>query len=425
MLSMSYKIRYDMTKRNEAIAILTGGGPAPGMNTVVGSVAKTFLQKGYSVIGLHKGFTGLFREAPATENITFLKADEIFNLAGSFLRMSRFKPSDEDFEKRFNWQFFTENNIKLLVTIGGDDTASTANRVAKFLEEKRHPIANIHVPKTIDNDLPLPDCAPTFGYESAKDKGAVIARAVYVDARTSGNWFVMSAMGRSAGHLAFGIGEACHYPMIVIPEMFDKTEITVEKIVNLVISSIIKRKIMGMDYGAAVISEGVFHALSDEEIRKSGIHFTYDEHGHPELGKVSKAHIFNEMIEMKLKELGLKVKSRPVELGYEIRCQTPIAYDLTYCSELGIGVHKLFAEGKTGCMVYVDSEGNVSPLYLKDLQDPTTGKIPPRLVDINSDKFTSVVENILNAVTPADYEAAKQYVANPEEYDFHKILNWK
>lgn len=177
MLSMSYKIRYDMTKRNEAIAILTGGGPAPGMNTVVGSVAKTFLQKGYSVIGLHKGFTGLFREAPATENITFLKADEIFNLAGSFLRMSRFKPSDEDFEKRFNWQFFTENNIKLLVTIGGDDTASTANRVAKFLEEKRHPIANIHVPKTIDNDLPLPDCAPTFGYESAKDKGAVIARA--------------------------------------------------------------------------------------------------------------------------------------------------------------------------------------------------------------------------------------------------------
>ena len=147
--------------------------------------------------------------------------------------------------------------------------------------------------------------------------------------------------------------------------------------------------------------------------------------GTPELGKVSKAHIFNEMIEKKLKEIGLKVKSRPVELGYEIRCQTPIAYDLTYCSELGIGVHKLFAEGKTGCMVYVDSEGNVNPLYLKDLQDPTTGKIPPRLVDIKSDKFSSVVDNIINAITPADYEAAKQYVANPEEYDFHKILNWK
>ena len=413
-----------MTKRNEAIAILTGGGPAPGMNTVVGSVAKTFLQKGYSVIGLHKGFTGLFREAPATENITFLKADEIFNLAGSFLRMSRFKPSDEDFEKRFNWQFFTENNIKLLVTIGGDDTTSTANRVAKFLEEKRHPIANIHVPKTIDNDLPLPDCAPTFGYESAKDKGAVIARAVYVDARTSGNWFVVAAMGRSAGHLAFGIGTACHYPMIVIPEMFNKTEITVEKIVNLVVSSIIKRKIMGLDYGVAMISEGVFHSLSDAEIKKSGIHFSYDDHGHPELGKVSKAHIFNEMLEKKLGELKIKVKSRPVEIGYEVRCQTPVAYDLVYCSLLGMGTYKLFSEGKTGCMVYADPAGQISPLYLKDLQDPETGKIPPRLVDINSDKFTMVIKNILNYVTPADYEAAKKYVPNPEAFDFYKFLEW-
>jgi len=409
----------------EAIAILTGGGPAPGINTVVGSVAKTFLAKGYRVIGLHYGYSGLFNPNPRYEDLDLFKVDYIFNQGGSYLTMSRFKPTDKDFEENFNLDFFKNNDIKLLVTVGGDDTASTANRIAKFLEAKQYKIANIHVPKTIDNDLPLPAGMPTFGYQSAKNAGSVIGRAVYNDARTSNNWFVVAAMGRSAGHLAFGIASACHYPMIIIPEMFNKTEITVEKIVNMVISSIIKRKIMGMDYGAAVISEGVFHALSDEEIRKSGIHFTYDDHGHPELGKVSKAHIFNEMIEKRVKELGLKVKSRPVELGYEIRCQTPIAYDLTYCSELGIGVHKLFTEGKTGCMVYVDSEGNVSPLYLKDLQDPASGKIPPRLVDIHSDKFTSVVENILNAITPADYEEARKYVPNPEEFDFHKILNWK
>ncbi len=408
----------------EAIAILTGGGPAPGMNTVVGSVAKTFLQKGYTVIGLNGGYSGLFNPNPNTVEISFPMADDIFNRGGSFLQMSRFKPTDNDFENNFNLDFFIKNNIKLLVTVGGDDTASTANRIAKFLEAKQYPIANIHVPKTIDNDLPLPAGTPTFGYESAKNSGAVIARAVYVDARTSGNWFVVAAMGRSAGHLAFGIGEACHYPMIVIPEMFNKTEITVEKIVNLVVSSIIKRKITGMDYGAAMISEGVFHELSDEEIKKSGVSFSYDDHGHPELGKVSKAHIFNEMLEKKLKEIGVKVKSRPVEIGYEVRCQTPAAFDLTYCSELGMGVYKLFADGKTGCMVFVDSEGNVSPLYLKDLQDATTGKIPPRLVDINSDKVKAVIDNILSYVTEADYEAAKAYVPNPEAYDFNKILNW-
>ena len=408
----------------DAIAILTGGGPAPGMNTVVGSVAKTFLQKGYRVLGLHGGYSALFTDTPKITEIDFLLADDIFNRGGSFLTMSRFKPSDKNFEEDFNLDLFVKNNVKLLVTVGGDDTASTANRIAKFLAAKKYPIANIHVPKTIDNALPLPAGSPTFGYQSAKDMGSIIGRTVYTDARTSGNWFVVAAMGRSAGHLAFGIGTACHYPMIVIPEMFNKTEITVEKIVNLVVSSIIKRKIMGLDYGVAMISEGVFHSLSDAEIKKSGIHFSYDDHGHPELGKVSKAHIFNEMLEKKLGELKIKVKSRPVEIGYEVRCQTPVAYDLVYCSLLGMGTYKLFSEGKTGCMVYADPAGQISPLYLKDLQDPETGKIPPRLVDINSDKFTMVIKNILNYVTPADYEAAKKYVPNPEAFDFYKILEW-
>ena len=408
----------------EAIAILTGGGPAPGMNTVVGSVAKTFLRQGYRVIGLHEGYTGLFNPSPRTVDIDYPMADGIFNQGGSFLQMSRFKPKDSDFENNFNLKFFTDNNIKLLVTVGGDDTASTANRIAKFLEAKKYPIANIHVPKTIDNDLPLPKGTPTFGYESAKDKGAVIARAVYVDARTSGNWFVLAAMGRSAGHLAFGIGEACHYPMIVIPEMFNKTPITIDKIIRLMVSSIVKRRIVSMDYGAAVISEGVFHELSEAELSSCGIHFTYDAHGHPELGKVSKACFFSMLLDQRLAELKLNVQTRPVELGYEIRGQTPVAYDLTYCSELGIGVYKLFSEGKTGCMVYVDGCGNVEPLYLKDLQDPATGKILPRMVDISSDRFKAVVDNILMAITPPDYEAARQYLSNPEEYDFCKILGW-
>lgn len=408
----------------EAIAILTGGGPAPGMNTVVGSVAKTFLAKGYRVIGLHYGYSGLFNPNPRFEDLDMFRVDYIFNQGGSYLTMSRFKPTDEDFEKNFNLDFFKENNIKLLVTVGGDDTASTANRIAKFLEAKQYPIANIHVPKTIDNDLPLPAGMPTFGYQSAKNAGSVIGRAVYNDARTSANWFVVAAMGRSAGHLAFGIASACHYPMIIIPEMFNKTKITIDKIISLIVSSIVKRKIMNMDYGVAMVSEGVFHSLDEEEILKSGIQFSYDDHGHPELGKVSKAEMFNTLLEKRCKALGVKVKSRPVEIGYEVRCQTPCAFDLVYCSQLGMGVYKLFSEGKTGCMVYISQEGYVSPLYLKDLQDPETGKIPPRLVDINADKIHQVIDNLMHYITPEDYEAAKAYLPNPEEYDFRRILNW-
>lgn len=408
----------------DAIAILTGGGPAPGMNAVIASVTKTFISHGYRVIGLHGGYEGLFSAAPQMVDLDYLKADDIFSRGGSYLRMSRYKPSDKDFEENFNLGFFTDNNIRLLVTIGGDDTASTANRVAQFLESRQYPIANIHVPKTIDNDLPLPDGTPTFGFESAKDKGAVIARTVYNDARTSGNWFIVTSMGRSAGHLALGIGQASHYPMIVIPEMFYRTEISIDKILRLIISSMLKRRIMGMEYGAAMVSEGVFHALDMKEMEAAGIKFSYDAHGHPELFKVSKAHVFCALMEDRMAQLGLGFKTRPVELGYEIRCQSPVAYDLVYCTTLGIGVYKLFSEGKTGCMVYVDQDGRIEALYLKDLDDPVTGKILPRVVDIHSDRFRVVFDNLLSYITPADYEAARKYVPDPENYDFRRILCW-
>lgn len=407
----------------DSIIILCGGGPAPGMNTVVFSVAKTFLSNGYRVIGLHEGYTGLFRKEARTEDIDFFKADAYFNRGGSYLQMSRFKPTNEDFEQNFNLALFQDNNVKLLVTVGGDDTASTANRIAKFLEAKNYPIHNIHVPKTIDDDLPLPHNAPTFGFNSAKDEGAHIARTVYEDARTSGNWLLISAMGRSAGHLALGIGEATHCPMTIIPEMFNNTTITVDKIIKLTLSAIIKRKILGIPYGTVVVAEGVFHDLEPEDIKATGVHMTYDEHGHPELGKISKAVLFNDILEKEFKKIGMKVKTRPVEIGYDVRCQDPVAYDLSYCTELALGVYELFSKGETGRMVYVDENGNAQPLYLKDLQNEE-GKIPPRRVDIEGGIARNYYGHICHYITPADYEAAKAYVANPEEYDFKKILNW-
>ena len=379
-----------------SIVILAGGGPAPGINTVIGTIAKTFLAKGYRVIGLHEGYKGLFSENPSHIDIDFFLADNIYNRGGSYLMMSRFKPTDDDLEHHFNLKFFTDNNIKLLVTIGGDDTASTANRLTKYLLSHDIHIQNIHVPKTIDNDLPLPDNQPTFGYESAKSEGTRVATIVYEDARTSGTWFLVSAMGRSAGHLALGIASSCHYPMLVIPEMFNKTNATIDKIVRLAVSAIIKRKIMGITYGGVIVSEGIFYELSSEDLKATGVTFSYDEHGHPELGKVSKAQIFCTVLEKKLGELGLKAKIRPI-----------------------------FESGETGCMVYVDRAGDITPLYLKDLQDPATGKIPPRCVDISREQVQNIVKYMLHYIGPEDYEAARKYVANPEEYDFYRILNWE
>ncbi|NEW80115.1 MAG: 6-phosphofructokinase [Gelidibacter sp.] len=400
----------------KSIVIICGGGPAPGINSVISTVTKAFLKDGFRVLGLHEGFKGLFSENPQIKEMDFDLADRIFSRGGSTLIMSRFKPSTE----KLNTKLFLDNNVKLLVSIGGDDTASTANRITAYLQKEQIFISNIHVPKTIDNDLPLPDRNPTFGFHSAKDEGVRIGNTAYEDALTSQNWFVMSAMGRSAGHLAFGIATSCHFPMMVIPEMFHKTEITLDKVVRLVISSIIKRKIENINYGVAMISEGVFHNLSKAELDKVGINFTYDDHGHPELGNVSKSHIFNMLVQTKLVELGIKVKSRPIELGYELRCCRPIGFDLTLCTLLGMGVKKLFDEGKSGCLVSANSRGEITPLYLSDLQDEN-GKIQPRLVDVHSE-FANLCFQNLHYIQETDYEAAMKYVKNPSEYDFKKIL---
>ncbi|MEM7515047.1 MAG: 6-phosphofructokinase, partial [Bacteroidota bacterium] len=209
-----------------------------------------------------------------------------------------------------------------------------------------------------------------------------------------------------------------------VPEMFNKVEITIDRIVKLMISSMVKRMIDGVEHGVAILSEGIFHFLSNEEITNSGISFTYDDHGHPELGNVSKAHIFNILVQRKLKELDIQIKSRPVELGYEMRCCPPVAYDLTLCTLLGMGARKLFHDGVSGAIVSTSSKANIEPVYLNDIEDPATGKIPPRPVDITSELAKMVFAD-MHVITPMDYEKARAYLPNPEEYDFCNILNWE
>lgn len=401
----------------KTIAILCGGGPAPGINTVVATVTKVFLNAGYRVLGIHEGYKGLVSENPEIEELTFEKADMIFNRGGSVLKMSRFKPKDTDFSTRF----FIKENIELLVTIGGDDTASTANRLAKFLEANYVSIRNIHVPKTIDNDLPLPEGVPTFGFASAKEMGVKIGKVLKAEAATTQNWYVVMSMGREAGHLAYEIGKSIHASIIVIPEMFTKHEITIDGIVRLIISSIVKRFILGLKSGVAVIGEGIFHFLKDEDIASSGITFDYDDHGHPQLGDISKAHIINKIVQNRLKSLGINVTSRPIELGYSLRCVDPVAFDLTYCTALGIGVKNLFDEGCTGCMVTMNLEEKIVPVYLKDVEDEH-GKIRTRLVNIEREEVRLTFAENMHYLTIHDREAAKTWLASPEEFEFDNIV---
>lgn len=402
-----------------SVVILCAGGPAPGINSVISSVTKIFLAKGYRVIGLDEGYKSLVSDEPKFVELDFATADRIYSKGGSALVMSRYKPKDSEFKV----DFFIKNEVKLLVTIGGDDTASTANRLSKFLKANNVDVANIHVPKTIDNDLPLPFRQPTFGFNTAWEKGITIAKTVYEDARTSGNWFFISAMGREAGHLAYHIGASCHYPMIIVPEMFNKTTITIEKIIRLAVSSVIKRELMGIGYGGIILSEGVFHFLEESEFEGLGVVFPKDEHGHIELNAVSKSHLFASLITAELRKVGLKNKCRPNELGYELRCCSPSGFDMYYTTKLGLGVYELFSQGFTGCVVTLDNNEDIKPLFLKDVEDEK-GKVKTRLLDIEQGDINLIFKNNLHYITEEDYPQGREICENIENYDFNKILNW-
>ena len=399
------------------IAILCGGGPAPGINTVVATVTKVFLKDGYRVLAVHEGYKGLFAEHPEIEELTYGKAEQIYSRGGSAIKMSRFKPKDED----FNTRLFIQEEIELLVTVGGDDTASTANRLTKFLADNQVNIKNIHVPKTIDNDLPLPEGIPTFGFTSAKEMGVSIGKVIKAEAATTQNWYLLMSMGREAGHLAFEIGKGIHASMIIIPEMFNRTQITIDKVIRLIISSMIKRRILGQKSGVVVVSEGIFHFLKEEDIATSGISFDYDAHGHPELSEVSKAHVINRILKNRMKQLGLDIICRPVEVGYSLRCVDPSAFDLTYCTTLGIGVKKLYEEGHTGCMVAVNLEEEVIPVYLREVEDEH-GKIRPRLVNVNKEVVRQTFQENIYYLTENDRKEAEKWLEYPEEYEYQCIL---
>ena len=102
-------------------------------------------------------------------------------------------------------------------------------------------MAVVHVPKTIDNDLPLPPEIPTFGFTTAVDLGMEFVRNLMKDAATTGKWFFVTVMGRHAGHLALGIGGAAGATLTVVAEEFPEGHVPIQRLVDILEGAIVKR----------------------------------------------------------------------------------------------------------------------------------------------------------------------------------------
>ena len=310
------------------IAIICGGGPAPGINSVISAVVSEATRHGWDVLGIYDGFSRIARGEKNYVRLEPANISRIHLTGGCILKMSRFNPTKKESDLRTVVETLTELGVTHLVTIGGDDTAFSSMAVSEYARKMGRTINVVHVPKTIDNDLPLPEGVPTFGFETARAFGTMEIENLMEDASTTNNrWYFTIAMGRTAGHLALGMGRSAGAAITIIPEEFSQKKIPLQQVVDVIVGSIVKRYLTGRNYGVAVIAEGVIEKIAEEDFAKLGNVVT-DEHGHIRYSELDFGEIIKQAVLAETKKLGITISVIDKEIGYELRCTAPIAYDI-------------------------------------------------------------------------------------------------
>jgi 6-phosphofructokinase 1 len=309
---------------------------------------------------------------------------------GSILRTARANPTRSPDDMRRTLQALELLKVNALVTIGGDDTAFAASEVARA---SNGTVRVAHIPKTIDNDLPLPGGVSTFGFETARHVGTQLVRNLMEDARTTNRWIFVVVMGRKAGHLALGIGKAAGATLTIIPEEFPKERIRLNDVSRMLEAAILKRRVMGSEHGVAVIAEGISEKLDPEELANMpGVEMVYDPYGHIRLGEIPLTTILKRQVQ---EQFALRHDSHSivdVTLGYELRCAQAIPFDVDYTRTLGYGaVRFLLSEPSDERIRQAGficlAGGHLKVLPFDDLRDPVTGRIHVRVVDVRSEHY--------------------------------------
>jgi len=379
------------------IGILVGGGPAPGINGVIASAAIEALNSGLEVIGIYDGYAHIARGD--TSQVAPLSLDDvsrIHNTGGSILRTSRTNPAKDEATLANCVDSLLKLDLRYLIAIGGDDTTYGASKIAARAGDR---LGIVTVPKTIDNDLPLPDNAPTFGFETARSVGAGIVENLMEDARTASRWYLAITMGRKSGSLALGICKAAGATLAVIPEEFPPGTIALDLIVDTIAGAIVKRAADGRDHGVAVIAEGFVERLSSADLAVMS-DAARDAYGNVRLAEIPIGTVLRDAVRKRLAEIGLTTTVVPKDIGYELRCAKPVPFDVEYTRTLGYGAVRYLLKGGSGALIAL-SGGRVVPVTLEELTDPETGRIRVRLVDIATESY-EVAREYMIRLEPGD-----------------------
>jgi 6-phosphofructokinase 1 len=385
------------------LGLIVGGGPAPGINGVIAAATIEARNQRVRVLGILDGFRWLARgDVDHVQPLHIRDVSRIHLRGGSILRTARENPTKSPELMENVVRSLEALHIRWLVTIGGDDTAFTASRLVSAAGD-RFRVA--HVPKTIDNDLPLPGDAPTFGFETARHYGVSIVERIMEDAATTNRWYLLIAMGRKAGHLALGIGKAASATLTLIAEEFGQGKLKLDTIADVIEGSIIRRLAAGQEHGVAIVAEGLGERLDPAELTDVA-EADRDEHGHVRLAELPLGPTLKRVLQDRLTARGIRLTIVAKDIGYELRCADPIPFDAEYTRDLGYGAVRFLLGGGAEAMI-TRQGGRIVPVPFSELMDPETGRTRVRWVDTKSESY-EVARKYMIRLQPQDLEDPEQ-----------------
>ncbi len=327
-----------MASAIKRVALITGGGDAPGLNAVIRAATLAARNRGWDVVGIRDGFNGLlFPERYPDGGLVELTRDRVRGIVhqggtiigttnrdnptaypvqqsdGSWIEVDR----TEELLGRFK-----EHRIDALITIGGDGSLE----IARHLHEAG--LRLVGVPKTIDNDLDK--TTSTFGFDSAVDFASECIDRLFPTAASHGRIIVVEVMGRYAGWIALNAGMASGVHAILIPEI----PYSLEPVAAL----ITERARQGANFSIVCVAEGARPVGGERSVVATPV------------GQAERLGGIGAKVAAALEQLTGR-ESRVVVLGHLLRGGSPTSFDRLLGLRFGAAAVRALDEGHDGVMV--------------------------------------------------------------------------
>jgi pyrophosphate--fructose-6-phosphate 1-phosphotransferase len=444
------------------VGVILSGGQAPGGHNVISGLFDGIkaINKNSKLYGFKNGPSGLVNHdyIELTSDII----DEYRNTGGfDMIGSGRTKLEEESqFDKGL--EICKQLGIKAIVIIGGDDSNTNACVLAEYYLQHKSGIQVIGVPKTIDGDLKNEMIETSFGFDTATKVYSEVIGNIERDANSAKKyWHFIKLMGRSASHVTLECALKTQPNIALIGEEVEQKNESLDDIVTYIANVVKNRADQGMNYGVALIPEGLiefipaikkliqelndmiaanqkeFDKISDnDKIKFISEHLSKenadlfkslpetvskqlaldrDPHGNVQVSLIATESLLAEMVSKKLdqwKKEGKyngKFATQKHFFGYEGRCAAPSNFDADYCYSLGRVAALLIKSGKTG---YMSSVRNLT----KPAAEWVAGGIPITMM-MNMEKRSGKMKPVIQkALVKLDNGPFKYFESKREEW---------